>query len=234
VISIHGVTVLYDKATALSDVALYVEEGEIVTIIGRNGAGKSTLLRAISGLVRCHAGEITFNNARIDDMKPQDIVALGIAHAPEGRRVFRDLSVFDNLKIGAYLREDKSINDDLEKIFHRFPRLAERKSQQAGSLSGGEQQMLTIGRALMSKPKLLLLDEPSMGLSPIIVREISDIIVSINSQERVTIILVEQNSKMALNLSKRGYVLEAGRILLEGDTTDLLQDNYVKEAYLGA
>lgn len=233
-LQVKDLVVLYDKAVALQSVSLTIGAGEIVAIIGSNGAGKSTLLRAISGLVPIHTGEIWFGDVRVDGLAIQDIVARGIAHAPEGRRVFRDLSVEENLRMGAYLRNDKGIQADIQEIYTRLPRLAERKAQQAGSLSGGEQQMLAIGRALMSKPALLLLDEPSMGLSPLMTREVSRIIADINQQKKMSIILVEQNSQMALHVSHRAYVLEAGRVILEGDTTELSNNKYVKEAYLGA
>lgn len=232
-IQVKDLEVYYEKAKALSKVSLFVEEGEIITIIGRNGAGKSTILKCLSGLVKASSGEIHFDGKRIDKMSPQRIVGLGIAHAPEGRRVFRDLSVLENLKIGAYLRKDNEVNTDIDRIYQQFSVLSERKTQQAGKLSGGEQQMLGIARALMSRPKLLLLDEPSLGLSPKITAEIAKIVTRINEQNKVSIILVEQNSQLALRLSHRGYVLEVGNIILEGKSTDLIENRYVKEAYLG-
>lgn len=232
-LEINNIGVSYDKAVALRDISLTVDEGEIVTIIGRNGAGKSTILKAISGIVKINKGEIRFRGEMINKASIQSIVAKGIAHAPEGRRVFSDLTVFENLKIGSYTRKDKNIDTDYDWIFELFPRLEERRNQFAGSLSGGEQQMLTIGRALMSRPSLLLLDEPSMGLSPIMVKEIAGIVRAINKHKGLSIVLVEQNSDLALHISHRGYLLETGLISQSGMTDDLLHDDYIQEAYLG-
>jgi branched-chain amino acid transport system ATP-binding protein len=211
-----------------------VPSGGIVTIIGANGAGKSTTLRSISGLVRPSSGEIHFEGERIDHLPPEKIVARGIAHVPEGRRVFPDLSVEENLRIGAFLRSDKAkIESDLDDIFHRFPRLKERRTQWARTLSGGEQQMVAIGRALMSGPKLLLLDEPSMGLSPVMVQEISRIVADI-VETGVPVVLVEQNAGLALRLASYAYVLEIGTVAVEGAAAELKTNDHVRRAYLGA
>ncbi len=230
---LDDVHVHYHKVAALKGVSLEVDEGDIVTLIGANGAGKSTTLRAISGLTPPSAGEIRFRDERIDGLRPEEIVRLGIAHVPEGRRVFPDLTVLENLYTGAYLRRDKKgIARDLDEVFAHFPRLDERRGQMARTLSGGEQQMLAIGRALMSRPKLLLLDEPSLGLSPVMVQEIARIIVDINDKG-VPVVLVEQNAELALGLARYGYVLETGRIALEGEASFLHEHEHVKKAYLG-
>ena len=208
--------------------------GGIVTIIGANGAGKTTTLRAISGLVKVVSGEIWFDGQRIDGLPPEKIVALGIAHVPEGRRIFPDLTVEENLRTGAFLRRDKAaVEADLEEIFQRFPRLRERRTQWAKTMSGGEQQMLAIGRALMAKPRLLLLDEPSMGLAPVVVQEIARIVEEI-SKNGVPVILVEQNAELALQLADHAYVLETGSLALEGPARELHENEHVKRAYLGA
>jgi branched-chain amino acid transport system ATP-binding protein len=226
-------TVHYNKVAALKGISMQVPEGGIVTIIGANGAGKTTTLRAISGLAKLSSGEIWFNDTRIDGMAPERIVALGIAHVPEGRRVFPDLTVEENLRSGAFLRRNRTaIAADLEMVFERFPRLRERRQQWAKTLSGGEQQMLAIGRALMSRPKLLLLDEPSMGLAPIVVQEIAHIIEDIRAQG-VPVILVEQNAEIALRLADYAYVLETGSAALEGPARELHENDHVKRAYLG-
>lgn len=225
--------VLYQKAEALRGVSLSVAEGEIITLVGANGAGKSTILKAISGLVKPSSGEIWFSDKRIDRLTPQKIVGRGISLVPEGRGVFRDMSVHHNLRMGAYLRKGGEASKDLEKIYDFFPALEERRSQQGGSLSGGEQQMLAMARALMSKPHLLLLDEPSLGLSPLMTSTIAKIITEIKQQEGVSIILVEQNARVALRLANRGYVLENGSIVLEGEASELLHSEYVRKAYLG-
>ena len=231
---LNDLTVHYQKVAALKGVSLALEDGDIVTLIGANGAGKSTTLRAISGLARASAGEIWFDGRRIDRLKPEEIVALGIAHVPEGRRVFPDLTVLENLHTGAYLRRDREgIAADLEKVFHHFPRLKERRRQRARTLSGGEQQMLAMGRALMARPRLLLLDEPSLGLSPVMVQEIARIILDIN-RGGVSVILVEQNAELALRLARYGYVLETGTIALEGESRLLHENEHVRRAYLGA
>jgi branched-chain amino acid transport system ATP-binding protein len=210
-----------------------VPESGIVTIIGANGAGKSTTLRAISGLAPISNGEIRFRGERIDRLAPEKIVALGIAHVPEGRRVFPGLTVEENLRSGAFLRRDKAaINNDLDEVFHHFPRLKERRKQWARTLSGGEQQMLAIGRALMSRPKLLVLDEPTMGLSPVAVQEIALIVRSI-AERGVPVVLVEQNAELALRLARFAYVLETGRVALEGPAHELHDNQHVRRAYLG-
>jgi len=233
-LSIEGASVHYKKAAALRSVTMAVPEGGIVTIIGGNGAGKTTTLRAISGLVKLSAGEIRYADRRIDGMAPERIVGLGIAHVPEGRRVFPELSVEENLRTGAFLRSDKAgIERDLEGVFGHFPRLRERRRQWGKTLSGGEQQMLAMGRALMSSPKLLLLDEPSMGLAPVMVQEIARIIVDINKQG-VPVVLVEQNAELALRLADYAYVLETGAIALEGAAEQLHENDHVRRAYLGA
>jgi branched-chain amino acid transport system ATP-binding protein len=231
---LSDLTVHYQKVAALKGVSLALEDGDIVTLIGANGAGKSTTLRAISGLVRPSAGEIWFDGRRIDRLKPEQIVALGIAHVPEGRRVFPDLTVLENLNTGAYLRRDReAVAADLDKVFHHFPRLKERRRQLAKTLSGGEQQMLAMGRALMARPRLLLLDEPSLGLSPVMVQEIARIILDIN-KGGVPVILVEQNAELALGLARYGYVLETGSVALQGESRSLHENEHVRRAYLGA
>lgn len=225
--------VLYQKAEALRGVSLSVAEGEIITLVGANGAGKSTILKTISGLVKPSYGEIWFSNKRIDRLTPQKIVSRGISLVPEGRGIFRDMSVHHNLRMGAYLRKGGEVSKDLEKVYDFFPVLGERRTQQGGSLSGGEQQMLAIARALMSKPHLLLLDEPSLGLSPLMTSTIAKTITEIKEQEGVSIILVEQNARVALRLASRGYVLENGSIVLEGEASELLHSEYIRKAYLG-
>jgi branched-chain amino acid transport system ATP-binding protein len=231
--AIHNLRINYGRVEALKGISLEVGHGAIVTLIGANGAGKSTALRAISGLVRPSSGEIIFQGKRIDAFSPQEVVRGGIAHVPEGRRVFPFMTVRENLNMGAFRRKDKDeIKKNLEGIFEHFPILRERRNQRAGSLSGGEQQMLAIGRALMSQPTLLLLDEPSLGLAPLMVREVGRIIGEIN-QRRVGIILVEQNARMALRIAHQGYVLETGSIALQGPASDLIDNEHVKKAYLG-
>ncbi|RUM97821.1 ABC transporter ATP-binding protein [Pseudaminobacter arsenicus] len=233
-LDVRDVHVHYHKVAALKGVSLQVPSGGIVTIIGANGAGKSTTLRSISGLVRPSSGEIHFEGERIDHLPAEQIVARGIAHVPEGRRVFPDLSVEENLRIGAFLRSDKAqIERDIERIFQRFPRLKERRTQWARTLSGGEQQMVAIGRALMSGPKLLLLDEPSMGLSPVMVQEISRIVADI-VETGVPVVLVEQNAGLALRLASYAYVLEIGSVAVEGPAAELKTNDHVRRAYLGA
>ena len=232
-LEIKDLHVSYGGIQALRGVSLTVPEGKIVTLIGANGAGKSTLMRTISGLVKAQSGSILWNGQEILGKPIDQIVASGIAMSPEGRRVFADLTVLENLKIGAYLRKDKAETEkDLEWVYSLFPRLKERSWQSAGTLSGGEQQMLAVGRALMAKPKMILMDEPSMGLSPLLVKEIFAIIQEVNKQG-ITILLVEQNAKMALAISDRAYVLETGNISIEGNAADLLNDPRVKKAYLG-
>ena len=232
-IEVRGLDVYYGAVHALKGMQLHADPGEIVTLIGANGAGKSTLLRAISGLVRARSGTITFEGRDLTRMPPHDIVGLGISHSPEGRMVFANLSVEDNLELGAYLRRDSyAIKQDRDEVFRLFPRLLERRRQSAGTLSGGEQQMLAIGRALMSRPRLLLLDEPSLGLAPLLVREIFRTIEEINHRG-VTVLLVEQNAHMALSIAKRGYVLETGTVRLEDEAKNLLRNDDVRKAYLG-
>ncbi|WP_282605302.1 ABC transporter ATP-binding protein [Pelagibius sp. Alg239-R121] len=224
----------YDHVRAVTGVSLSVGEGETVALIGANGAGKTTMLRAITGLTRPDSGEIRYEGHRLDTMAPNDIVRAGIAMVPEGRRVFPYMSVKDNLLIGAFARTDKNgVNATLEMVLGRFPRLKERYSQAAGTMSGGEQQMLVIGRALMAKPKLLLLDEPSLGIAPKLVQDIARSIVAINRDEKVSVLLVEQNSRMALRISHRAYALATGAVALEGASKELLQDDRVKRLYLG-
>ncbi|ADI03094.1 MAG TPA: ABC transporter ATP-binding protein [Syntrophothermus lipocalidus] len=230
---IDNINVYYGAIHALKNVSLEVEAGAIVTLIGANGAGKTTTLKTISGILRPRSGSVIFENRDITKLPPQAIVGLGICQVPEGRRIFPSMSVLENLEMGAYLRKDKQgIKTDMEMVFSRFPRLEERKKQIAGTLSGGEQQMLAIGRALMARPRLMLLDEPSMGLAPLLVREIFDIIKDINSQG-TTILLVEQNAHMALSIADKAYVLETGEIVLEGAARDLMESEEVKKAYLG-
>ena len=230
VIDVH---VHYGNVAALKGISLEVGEADFVTLIGSNGAGKSTTLRTISGLDHPSAGVIIFQGERIETLSADKIVKMGIAHVPEGRRVFKDLTVTENLLLGAFTRDDQEeIEKDLEKVFNHFPRLRERKDQSARTMSGGEQQMVAIGRALMSRPKLLLLDEPSLGLAPVIVQEIARILVEINKQG-VSVILVEQNAELALELARHGYVLETGTIALEGEASGLRDNDHVRKAYLG-
>ena len=233
-LELHDVQVNYGGITALHGISLKVEQGSIVTLVGANGAGKTTTLRAISGLVKPSAGRITYKGEDIGGMAAHKIVALGIAQSPEGRLVFANLTVDENLRMGAYLRKDKAQQvKDMDFIFGVFPRLKERRKQLAGTLSGGEQQMLAIGRALMSKPQLLLLDEPSLGIAPLLTRTIFEQIVAINRELKLTILLVEQNANIALEVSHYGYVLETGRILLEDTAAALRENPKVREAYLG-
>lgn len=230
---VENLRVHYGNVEAVRNVSMEVEENTIVCLIGANGAGKTTVLRTLSGLEKLTSGRIWLKDERIDALPSQEIVRRGIIHVPEGRRVFPFMSVFDNLRLGSYQLKDRDqINKNLELVYHHFPRLKERMQQKAGLLSGGEQQMLAMGRALMASPKLLLLDEPSMGLSPILVEEIAEIITNIR-HHGVTIVLVEQNAFLALDISNKGYVLETGRVALEGDSQRLLQDEHVKKAYLG-
>ena len=232
-LELRDLVVRYGGAEVLKGISLGVGREEIVTLIGSNGAGKTTTLRIISGLKTAVSGEIWFEGSRIDRRSPQEIVKKGIGHAPQGRALFPYMSVLENLKLGSFLRKDKDVvNKDLEAIFETFPKLKERRQQQARTLSGGEQQMLTIARALMAKPKLLLLDEPSLGLSPLMVREIGRVVVNIN-RNGTSVLLVEQNAQLALKLAHRGYVLETGTVVLQGKTADLLQGEIVKRAYLG-
>ena len=232
-LTLENVSVSYGAIEALTGINLQVNQGEVVTLIGANGAGKTTTLRTITGLLEPSEGQITYEGKRIDGMASHKLVSMGMAMSPEGRGVFANLSVRENLEMGAYIRNDKKgIADDMEKGFAMFPRLKEREQQKAGTLSGGEQQMLAMARALMSRPRLLLLDEPSLGLAPIVVHTIFEAIDNIRA-EGTTILLVEQNANAALHHSDRAYVMETGRIVMEGDSKQLAQDPRVKEAYLG-
>lgn len=230
-LELNGIDVYYKNIQALKNISLKVNDGEIVTLIGANGAGKSTTLKTISGLLKAKKGKIIFNGNSINSLTASQIVNLGISHVPEGRRIFSNMTVMENLEMGAFTRKDSNINNDYNKIFSIFPRLKERKKQIAGTLSGGEQQMLAIGRALMSRPKLLLLDEPSMGLAPLIVKEIFSVISEIN-KNGTTILLVEQNANMALNIANRAYIIKNGRIEFEGNSQTILKEEKVKKAYL--
>ena len=235
-LKVSDINVYYGAIHALKGISFHVEEGEIVSLIGANGAGKTTTMQTISGLLRSRTGSITFRDTEISKTEPHKIVRMGLAQVPEGRRVFSTMTVQENLEMGAYSLTGKkgaTTAQDLEMVFDRFPRLKERRRQVAGTLSGGEQQMLAIGRALMSHPSMLLLDEPSMGLAPLLVQEIFDCIQQVN-KGGTTILLVEQNAKMALSVSHRAYVLETGTIVLEGPAADLLANDQVKHAYLGA
>ena len=229
---VDGLHVYYDAIHALQGVSFHVDKSEMVTLLGANGAGKSTTLKTISALLRAKSGAIELEGERLDSLPAHEIVRRGVAHVPEGRRVFPRLSVLENLQTGAYTRRGGASADDLERVFTLFPRLKERIRQKAGTLSGGEQQMLAIGRGLMARPKVLLLDEPSMGLAPILVEQIFTIVQAIN-KEGVTVLLVEQNAAMALAICHRGYVLETGKIILEGTAAELSGNDRVREAYLG-
>ena len=232
-LEINNLEVHYGVIQALKGISFEVNEGEIIALIGANGAGKTTTLHTISGILQASSGNIIYDGKNITKVQAHKIVNLGISQVPEGRRVFAQLSVLENLKLGAFIRKDKDgIEEDLRNIYERFPRLEERKNQLAGTLSGGEQQMLAMGRALMSRPRIILMDEPSMGLSPIYVSEIFDIIKSIN-KDGTTVLLVEQNAKKALSIADRAYVLETGMIALSGDAKDLMNNDTVKKAYLG-
>jgi branched-chain amino acid transport system ATP-binding protein len=232
-LEVHDLHTYYGNIEALKGISLEVNDGEIVTLIGSNGAGKSTTLRSISGLTPPRQGSIRFDDKEIGETPPQDIVRLGVSQAPEGRRCFSRMSVRENLELGAYLRRDARISDDLDRVFDLFPRLKERHKQKAGTMSGGEQQMLAIGRALMSNPRLLLLDEPAMGLAPVLVERIYETIAEINRQG-TTILLVEQNANFALDVSNRGYVLETGTVALSDASSSLRENPEVQKAYLGA
>ncbi|MBQ8305515.1 MAG: ABC transporter ATP-binding protein [Blautia sp.] len=232
-LEVKDIHVYYGMIHALKGVSFEVNQGEVIALIGANGAGKTTTLHTVTGLLRAKRGSITFEGQDISRIPAHKIVQMGIAHVPEGRRVFSQLSVFDNLKMGAFTRKDKQeIAESLEIVYRRFPRLEERKNQRAGTLSGGEQQMLAMGRALMSRPRLIVMDEPSMGLSPILVNEIFDII-KVVSESGTTVLLVEQNAKKALSIADRAYVLETGSVTMEGRASDLLNDEKVQKAYLG-
>ena len=232
-LKVTDLQVYYGVIQAIKGISFEVNEGEVIALIGANGAGKTTTLQTITGMLQPKAGEIIFEGKDISKIPGHKIVSMGMAHVPEGRRVFAELSVYENLKLGAYTRKDKKeIEETLARVYKSFPRLEERKNQLAGTLSGGEQQMLAMGRALMSKPKIILMDEPSMGLSPILVNEIFDIIQAV-SESGTTVLLVEQNAKKALSIADRAYVLETGNIVLEGKAKDLLENDSIKKAYLG-
>ena len=233
-LKVENLNVYYGSIHAIKGISFHVNEGEIVTMIGANGAGKTTTMHAISGLKKIRGGNIYYEDKLISKMDAYKIVSLGLAQCPEGRGVFPGLTVQENLELGAYARKDgrDAVQDDFDMVFDLLPRLKERRNQMAGTLSGGEQQMLAIGRALMSKPKMLLLDEPSMGLSPLLVKEVFKTIVNVN-KTGVTVLLVEQNAKMALNIADRGYVIETGNITMEGKASDLASDPKVRQAYLG-
>lgn len=232
-LTVENLEVYYGVIQALKGISFEVNEGEVIALIGANGAGKTTILHTITGLLGAKSGKVIFEGQDLTKVPAHKIVSMGMAHVPEGRRVFAQLTVFENLKMGAYTRSDKKeIDETIQKIYKRFPRLEERKNQIAGTLSGGEQQMLAMGRALMSQPRIVLMDEPSMGLSPLFVTEIFDIIKEI-SEGGTTVLLVEQNAKKALSIANRAYVLETGNIVLEGDAKELMNDDSVKKAYLG-
>ncbi|MCD7906834.1 MAG: ABC transporter ATP-binding protein [Clostridium sp.] len=231
-LEVKGLEVYYGVIQAIKGISFEVNQGEIIALIGANGAGKTTTLHTITGLISAKAGSIVYEGMDVTRIPGYKLVSMGIAHVPEGRRVFSSLTVLQNLKMGAYTRKDKSeLDETLKMVYHRFPRLEERKNQPAGTLSGGEQQMLAMGRALMSHPRLIVMDEPSMGLSPIYVNEIFDIIQKING-DGTTVLLVEQNAKKALSIANRAYVLETGNIVLSGDAKELLNNDQVKKAYL--
>jgi branched-chain amino acid transport system ATP-binding protein len=233
ILELKGVIIHYETAEAVKNVSLKVEEGDVVGIIGANGAGKSTILKAISGLVPLTQGEIYFKNNRIDGLATHEIVNLGVIHVPEGRRLFPHMSVLANLKLGAYLRKGKAATEsDLEAIFKLFPRLKERYKQKAGTLSGGEQEMLAISRGLMARPKLLLMDEPSLGLSPLLIDELANIIKGIN-KNGISVLLVEQNASLVTEVTNRGYVLEVGKVVLEGNIAELMANKLVQRAFIG-
>lgn len=232
-LKVENASVYYDKVEAIRNVTIEVPKGQVIALIGANGAGKSTTLRLISGLVRPRTGQVIFDGQPIHEMDPEDISHIGIAHVPEGRRVFPQMSVLENLEMGAYLRRDSpAINRDMEDMFYRFPRLKERRTQAAGTMSGGEQQMLAMARALMSAPRVVLMDEPSLGLSPVMCQEIAQVIRDLHAEGR-TIVLVEQNARLALALAQTGYVLETGKVALSGPAYELSTDDMVRRTYLG-
>ena len=234
ILDVNDLNVYYGGIHAIKNISFNIKKGEIVSLIDANGAGKTSTLHAISGLVPIKSGEISLNGENVTNIEAHKLVSLGMAHVPEGRRIFTELTVLENLEMGAYTRNDtEQIKEDINHMFTLFPRLAERKKQLAGTMSGGEQQMLAMARALMSSPSLLLLDEPSMGLAPLLVQEIFNIIERINKEENVTVLLVEQNANMALSIADRGYVLETGKIILEGTGKELLSNPEIKKAYLG-
>lgn len=232
ILRVENLNVYYGMIHAIRDVSFHVEEGEIIALIGANGAGKTTILHTISRLLSAKTGKVEFTGQDITHSAAHSIVRLGMSHVPEGRRVFADLSVYENLRLGAFTRSAAEIDGSIQDIYQRFPRLKERKSQLAGTLSGGEQQMLAMGRALMSKPKIILMDEPSMGLSPLFVNEIFNMIQEVNASG-TTVLLVEQNAKKALSIANRAYVLETGKIVADGDASVLIHDEAIKKAYLG-
>ena len=231
-LNVQNINVYYGNIQAIRDISFHVDDGEIVTLIGANGAGKSTILKSVSGLLRSKTGDITFDGKSIKSTAPHKIVAQGLAHVPEGRRVFLQMSVEENLEMGAFTAPRNTIEDSIANVYERFPRLKERRRQVAGTLSGGEQQMLAMGRGLMSRPKLMMLDEPSMGLAPILVEQIFEIIQELN-RAGTTILLVEQNALMALSIASRGYVLETGQIVLHAPASELLSIDAVQKAFLG-
>ena len=231
-LKLDNINLYYGGIHALKDISIEVNKGEIVTLIGANGAGKTSTLRAISGLEPIKTGTITYKDTILNKVPAHKIVSQGLSHVPEGRKIFANLTVKENLELGAYLRKDKEVSKDMNMVYSKFPRLKEREKQQAGTLSGGEQQMLAIGRALMNRPEMLILDEPSMGLAPLVVKDIFDTIVEIN-KSGTTILLVEQNANMALAIANRAYVLETGRIITAGKASDLLNDDKIRSAYLG-
>jgi branched-chain amino acid transport system ATP-binding protein len=232
-LEVNGVDVYYDDVQILREVSLQVEEGSIVALVGANGAGKTTLLKTISGLLRPRKGDILFSGKSLHNLKPQDIVDWGITHVPEGRRLFADLTVFENLRLGAYIpRARPNFNESLERVYGLFPLLKERKNQKAGTMSGGEQQMLAIGRAVMAQPKLIMLDEPSLGLSPILVKTIFEFITTLNEQE-TTILLIEQNINQALKIAHQAFVIKIGKIVMSGRGEELLANEEIRKAYIG-
>ena len=234
ILEVNDLNVYYGGIHAIKNISFEIKKGEIVSLIGANGAGKTSTLHAISGLIPIKAGEISLNGTNVTNIEAHKLVTQGMAHVPEGRRIFTELTVLENLEMGAYTRNDYSqIKEDMEEMFKLFPRLAERKKQLAGTMSGGEQQMLAMARALMSRPSLLLLDEPSMGLAPLFVQEIFKIIEKVNKEQDVTVLLVEQNANMALSIADRGYVLETGQIILEGTGKELITNPEIKKAYFG-
>jgi branched-chain amino acid transport system ATP-binding protein len=232
-LELKNISVRYGTAEAVHDISLTLEKGAVVSVIGANGAGKSTILRAVSGMVPLHGGSVEFLGQRIDTLAVNKIVNLGIAHVPEGRKLFPYMTVMSNIKLGAFLRRDKEgVAQDLERVLNLFPRLRERRNQKAGSLSGGEQQMLAIGRALMARPKLLMMDEPSLGLAPVVIDAVADAIMDIN-KGGISVLLVEQNAGLVTRVSKMCYVIEVGRVVLQGDINELMADDSVRRAFLG-